>query len=566
VATSLGFSLVVTVAGLAVALLLASLANARIRGLAVYRTLLLWPYGIAPAVAGVIWLFVFHPSFGVLPYLLSFVTDYQFNWFLKGWVALTLIVIAAVWKQFGYNLASTWPASRPSPARCSRRPASTAPVPSDDSSRSRSPPVAGHLLPVHAQHDLRVLRDVRPHPRGDAGGPGDATSILVYRAWKDGFDGLQLGYSAAQSVILMLLVIALTAVQFRYAEKKGHVLMDRSSAITPRSFSSPRSSFSRSRSTYAFVISTQSLDEVTSLPPKLAPSTHLVQNYADAWSRVGMGRLLLNSAIVALAVALGKIVISLLSAFAIVYFDFRGKRLVFWMIFVTLMLPVPVRIVSTYQVVSVLGWVDTYWGLTVPLMARPPGPSSSGSTTGPSRFARRGGAARRRGPLRFCGRYSCRGCRRRTSRASDSLRLGWNDYLWPLMVTNSQGDADGRDRDRLLDSADLAAAGMERRDGRRDDGLLPPVRLQRRWFVKGLIETGSDADRGAPRRLRPLAGDNSLGRPERVAFGSDLLELGAPEPRRRRRRDSRRDPEHDRRNSAVAAMTRPICGAFGSAS
>ncbi len=66
---------------------------------------------------------------------------------------------------------------------------------------------------------------------------------------------------------------------------------------------------------YAFVISTQSLDEVTSLPPKLAPSTHLVQNYADAWSRVGMGRLLLNSAIVALAVALGKIVISLLSAF-----------------------------------------------------------------------------------------------------------------------------------------------------------------------------------------------------------------------------------------------------------
>jgi sn-glycerol 3-phosphate transport system permease protein len=76
---------------------------------------------------------------------------------------------------------------------------------------------------------------------------------------------------------------------------------------------------------YAFVISTQSLDEVTSLPPKLAPSTHLAQNYADAWARVGMGRLLLNSTIVALAVALKKIVISLLSAFAIVYFDFRAS-------------------------------------------------------------------------------------------------------------------------------------------------------------------------------------------------------------------------------------------------
>src|SRR5207245_1322648 len=83
VATSFVFSALVTFVGLAVALFLASLANAKIRGLAIYRTLLLWPYGIAPAVAGVIWMFVFHPSFGVLPYLLSFVTAYQFNWFLK---------------------------------------------------------------------------------------------------------------------------------------------------------------------------------------------------------------------------------------------------------------------------------------------------------------------------------------------------------------------------------------------------------------------------------------------------------------------------------------------------
>src|SRR5439155_22527028 len=95
---------------------------------------------------------------------------------------------------------------------------------------------------------------------------------------------------------------------------------------------------------YAFVISTQTLDEVTSLPPKLVPSTNMLQNYADAWARAKMGRLLLNSAIVALAVAIGKIAISLLSAFAIVYFDFRGKQAVFWTIFITLMLPVPVRI------------------------------------------------------------------------------------------------------------------------------------------------------------------------------------------------------------------------------
>src|SRR5437773_7790081 len=115
---------------------------------------------------------------------------------------------------------------------------------------------------------------------------------------------------------------------------------------------------------YAFVISTQTLSQVTSLPPRPWPSTALFSNYAEAWQRAHMGRLLLNSAIVALGVAFGKIAISLLSAFAIVYFNFRGKQVVFWMIFVTLMLPVPVRIVSTYQVISVLGWVNTYWGLT----------------------------------------------------------------------------------------------------------------------------------------------------------------------------------------------------------
>src|SRR5207249_4974475 len=102
---SFEFSFVVTFAGLALALLLASFANAKIRGLAVYRSLLLWPYGIAPAIAGIIWLFIFHPSYGILPWVLSFVTAYQFNWFLKGWVAMTLIVMAAIWKQFGYNLA-----------------------------------------------------------------------------------------------------------------------------------------------------------------------------------------------------------------------------------------------------------------------------------------------------------------------------------------------------------------------------------------------------------------------------------------------------------------------------
>ncbi len=120
---------------------------------------------------------------------------------------------------------------------------------------------------------------------------------------------------------------------------------------------------------YGFVISTQSLDEVIKVPQSLLPSGYLLENYVTIWNRIHMGRLLFNSAVVAVVVSLGKISIAILSAFAIVFFDFRGKQIAFWMIFITLMLPVPVRIISTYQVVSTLGWVDTYAGLTIPLIA-----------------------------------------------------------------------------------------------------------------------------------------------------------------------------------------------------
>jgi sn-glycerol 3-phosphate transport system permease protein len=221
VATSFVFSALVTVVGLAVALLLASLANAKIRGLAIYRTLLLWPYGIAPAVAGVIWMFVFHPSFGVLPYLLSFVTAYQFNWFLKGWVALVLIVVAAIWKQFGYNLAFYLAGLQAIPGSVLEAASVDGAGPIRRFFAITFPllsPVTFFLFTLNMTFSFfdtfGLVHAVTQ------GGPGDATSILVFRAWKDGFEGLQLGYSAAQSVILMLLVVALTAAQFRFAEKK----------------------------------------------------------------------------------------------------------------------------------------------------------------------------------------------------------------------------------------------------------------------------------------------------------------------------------------------------------
>ena len=221
VAMSFLFSTLVTVVGLALALLLASLANAKIRGLALYRMLLLWPYGIAPAIAGVVWMFVFHPSFGVLPYLLSFVTSYQFNWFLKGWVAFVLIVVAAIWKQFGYNLAFYLAGLQAIPGSVLEAASVDGAGPIRRFFAVTFPllsPVTFFLFTLNMTFSFfETFGLVHAVTQG---GPGDATSILVFRAWKDGFEGLQLGYSAAQSVILMVLVIALTAAQFRFAEKK----------------------------------------------------------------------------------------------------------------------------------------------------------------------------------------------------------------------------------------------------------------------------------------------------------------------------------------------------------
>ena len=245
---------------------------------------------------------------------------------------------------------------------------------------------------------------------------------------------------------------------------------------------------------YGFVISTQSMEESIQKPQKLFPSGYLLENYMKVWNRIHMGRLLLNSSIVALVVSLGKIAISILSAFAIVYFNFRGKQIAFWMIFVTLMLPVPVRIISTYQVVSDLGWVDTYAGLTIPLIA------SATATflfrqfylTIPDELvdaAKIDGA----GPLRFLWSILLPNSRANMAALFVVMFIyGWNQYLWPLMITNSDkmkvvvvGIASTVPVGTQLPEWNLvmAAAMM---------ALLPPVLViifMQRWFVHGLIET-----------------------------------------------------------------------------
>jgi sn-glycerol 3-phosphate transport system permease protein len=245
---------------------------------------------------------------------------------------------------------------------------------------------------------------------------------------------------------------------------------------------------------FAFVISTQTMQDVIQAPQKLWPSSHLWENYTTIWGRVNMGRLLMNSSIVALTVSIGKIAISILSAFAIVYFNFRGKQIFFWMIFVTLMLPVPVRIISTYQVISELGWIDTYMGLTIPLIA------SATATflfrqfylTIPDELvdaAKIDGA----GPLRFL--WSVLLPNSGASIAALFVVMfiyGWNQYLWPLMVTSSD-----RMRVVVVGIASTIPTGTQPPEWNlvmavAMMALVPPVLivlLMQRYFMHGLLET-----------------------------------------------------------------------------
>jgi sn-glycerol 3-phosphate transport system permease protein len=251
-----------------------------------------------------------------------------------------------------------------------------------------------------------------------------------------------------------------------------------------------------------FVASTHTVDAVVQVPMPLLPGTHMIENYTVALngdrqgtgSHASVGRMMVVSLVTAMVIAVGKIAISLLSAFAIVYFRFPLRMVFFWAIFVTLMLPVEVRIGPTYQVVADLGMLNSYAGLTIPLIA------SATATflfrqfflTVPDELveaARVDGA----GPMRFFKDILVP--LSATSMAAlfvIQFIYGWNQYLWPLLVTTEEnmypvvigikqmisgGDAQ-TEWNIVMATAMLA--------------MLPPalvVMLMQKWFVKGLVDT-----------------------------------------------------------------------------
>jgi len=250
----------------------------------------------------------------------------------------------------------------------------------------------------------------------------------------------------------------------------------------------------------AFVAATMNEREIFNVPLSLIPSTHLLDNLSTVWGRgtgdsaMPFGLMLGNSLLMALVITIGKISVSILSAFAIVYFRFPLRNLFFWLIFVTLMLPVEVRIFPTVQVISSLGLINSYVGLTVPLIA------SATATflfrqffmTLPDELveaARIDGA----GPMRFF--IDVVLPLSKTNIAAlfvITFIYGWNQYLWPILVTNAPsmttavvgiksmiGSGDTATQWQLVMSATLLA-------------MLPPlavVLLMQRWFVRGLVDS-----------------------------------------------------------------------------
>jgi sn-glycerol 3-phosphate transport system permease protein len=214
------FSTLVAGSGIVISLLLATMADRVVKGALAYKTILIWPYAVAAAVAGVLWAFLFAPSIGIVTYVLKgFGIDW--NWIINGNQAMLLVVIASVWKQISYNFLFFLAGLQSIPKSLIEAAAIDGAGPARRFWTIVLPllsPTTFFLLVVnivYAFFDTFGVIDATTQ-----GGPAQATQILVYKVYHDGVKSADLGGSSAQSVVLMIIVIALTAIQFRYIERK----------------------------------------------------------------------------------------------------------------------------------------------------------------------------------------------------------------------------------------------------------------------------------------------------------------------------------------------------------
>jgi sn-glycerol 3-phosphate transport system permease protein len=215
------FSITTVVLSLSIALVLALAVDRMLRSAASYTTLLIWPYAVAPAVAGILWWFIFNPAIGILPFVLEQTMGYDWNHNLNGRDAMILVIVAAVWKQISYNFLFFLAGLQSIPTSLREAAAIDGAGPFKRFWTITLPllsPTTFFLLVVNVVFTLFDTFAIIDATTG--GGPAQATSILVYKVYDDGFVGLNLGSSAAQSVILMMIVMVLTFIQFRYVERK----------------------------------------------------------------------------------------------------------------------------------------------------------------------------------------------------------------------------------------------------------------------------------------------------------------------------------------------------------
>lgn len=219
---TLVFSFLVAALGLAISLLLAVMADRIIRGASTYKTILVWPYAVAPAVAGVLFGFLFSPSVGTVSWMLKAI-GIEFNYVTNGHQALILIVIASIWNQVSYNFLFFLAGLQSIPKSLIEAAAIDGAGPGRrfwDIAFPLLSPTGFFLLVINVLYafigTFGVVASLTQ------GGPGQATNILVYKVYNDGFRGQDLGGSSAQSVILMIIMVVLTFIQFRFIERRVH--------------------------------------------------------------------------------------------------------------------------------------------------------------------------------------------------------------------------------------------------------------------------------------------------------------------------------------------------------
>lgn len=218
---TLVFAAAVVALGITIGLLISVVLNQRLKGLNYYRTLFIWTYAISPAVAGTIWALMFDPSSGPIVYIIKTLFNVKLNWMMNGNLALVIVIIAASWKMLGYNIIFFLAGLQTIPEELLE----AASIDGASSVRKFFKITLPLLSPttffllimnmLYAFFQVFGLIDIMTK-----GGPGNATEVLVYKLYRDGFINLDTGFASAQSVVLFVFVAILTALQFKYAERR----------------------------------------------------------------------------------------------------------------------------------------------------------------------------------------------------------------------------------------------------------------------------------------------------------------------------------------------------------